>query len=245
MTELARVVALEVASRAALPALAEHRVGGWLLRVSGGDTKRVNSANPLDPDAPVEAVMGEAERLYAAHGLPCRFRLTPLAHADADTVLAAAGAAMTDRSWTMVAPLTPRPVHPAIRLTARADHANLAQVGLLGDRAAPALDVHVRLLAAIPGAKVFATLVDDGAPVAAGYASIGEGRAQLSDIVVAPRARGRGFGRRLVAGLLGWAWDQGCREAMLQVLDDNDVARALYRSLGFVDAYPYHYRVGR
>ena len=44
-------------------------------------------------------------------------------------------------------------------------------------------------------------------------------------------------------GLLGWAHGQGLGEAFLQVLADNHTARALYRSLGFVDAFAYHYRI--
>ena len=231
------VAAIEASGRAALPALHEMRVDGWLLRVSGGETKRVNSANPLAGAAPVERVRATAEAGYASRGLPCRFRLTPLAPPDADDALAGAGYAAIDRSWTMLAPLTPWSPDPAVRLTHVPDPAELA------GRAAPAQAIHLQLLAAIPGAKAFAVLWDDGQAVAAGYASVGDRRAQLSDIVTRADARGRGFGRRLVAQLLGWAHDRGCAEAMLQVLDANTAARALYRSLGFVDAYPYHYRV--
>lgn len=245
MTDPGRLAALEASARAALPALREERVGRWLLRVSGGDTKRVNSANPIAPYARAEEAIEAAEAFYPAHRLPVRFRLTPLAHPDADTALAGAGYAMLDRSCTMVAALVPRPHDPALRLTHVPEPTQLAQAGLWSGRAAPALAVHLALLNAIPGAKAFAILLDAGRPVAAGYASTGDGRAQLSDIVVAADARGRGFGRRLVAGLLGWAWAQGCREALLQVLADNHVARNLYRSLGFRDAYPYHYRVRR
>lgn len=236
MTDRARVAALEASGRAALPALHEERTQSWLLRVSGGDTKRVNSANPLPGAAPVERVIAPAAALYAARGLPCRFRLTPLAPAGADAVLADAGYDVRDPSWTMVAELAARPVDPALAIT---------QVGAadLSGRADLAQAVHLRLLAAIPGAKAFAVLSEGGEAVAAGYASVGDDRAQLSDIVVRGDARGRGYGRRLVAGLLGWAHDAGCREAMLQVLAANRVARGLYRALGFADAYPYHYRV--
>lgn len=53
--------------------------------------------------------------------------------------------------------------------------------------------VQAQLRAAIPGPMALALIEEDGDVVAAGYASIGHGRAQLSDIVVvAPGARGRG-----------------------------------------------------
>lgn len=243
MTNGARVAALEASGRAALPALMERRAGDWLLRVSGGDTKRVNSVNPISPDARPDPVWTEAEALYAKRDLPCRFRLTPLAHADADRALAEAGYARIDESWTMTAPLVARPLDQEVLLSARPDPAWLARIAPLSDRSPTAVAIQARLLAAIPVPLALAAIEVDGTTVASGYASIGHGRAQLSDIVVAPHARGRGLGRRLVAGLLGWAHDQGCGEAMLQVLAANRVARALYRSLGFIDAYCYHYRV--
>lgn len=245
MTDLTRVAALEASGWAALPALHEERVGDWLLRVSGGDTKRVNSVNPIAPGARVEAAIEAAERRYAAQGLPSRFRLTPLAAQDADAVLADASYQAIDHSMTMVARLVPRAGDPAVTLTSRADPAWLGRAEPLSGRSPTAAAVQARLLAALPGPIALALLDEGDGPVAAGYASIGEGRAQLSDIVVAPHARGRGLGRRLVAGLLGWAQAQGCREAMLQVLAGNHVARGLYGSLGFVDAYSYHYRVRR
>lgn len=245
MTDRARVADLEASGRAALPALREQVVEGWLLRVSGGDTKRVNSANPLTPDARADAVRLAAERLYAAHDLPCRFRLTPLAHPEADAALADAGYQVVDHSVTMAAPLTHAPAGPALTFTDRSSPGWLRRVAPLYDRSAAAAGIQARLLAHMPGPLALA-LIDEGfGPIASGYASMGGGRAQLSDIVVAPNARSRGVGRRLVAGLLAWAWEQGCREAMLQVLGGNTVARRLYASLGFTDAYPYHYRASR
>ena len=54
--------------------------------------------------------------------------------------------------------------------------------------------------------------------------------------------RGGGHGRRIVLAALKWARLRGAREAWLQVEADNGPATALYRSIGFREAYRYHYR---
>ena len=69
------------------------------------------------------------------------------------------------------------------------------------------------------------------------------GHVGLYDIVVAPDLRGRGLGRRLVAGLLAWGARAGAGRAYLQVRETNAPAVALYRSLGFTLAYRYRHRV--
>jgi len=65
---------------------------------------------------------------------------------------------------------------------------------------------------------------------------------------VAPAARGRGLGRAVTVAMLDWARAQGIADApltaYLQVGADNVPAVSLYRSLGFADAYAYHYRIG-
>jgi predicted GNAT family acetyltransferase len=42
---------------------------------------------------------------------------------------------------------------------------------------------------------------------------------------------------------LGLARSEGARTAYLQVESDNPVASRLYASLGFTEAYAYHYRL--
>ena len=64
----------------------------------------------------------------------------------------------------------------------------------------------------------------------------------LYDVFTHPAVRGQGLARRLCAALLGQAGAAGARVAYLQVEADNAPARALYRRLGFVDAFRYHYR---
>jgi ribosomal protein S18 acetylase RimI-like enzyme len=64
----------------------------------------------------------------------------------------------------------------------------------------------------------------------------------LYDVFTAPQARGQGLARKLCASLLVQAREEGARAAYLQVEAGNAAARAVYQRLGFVDAYPYHYR---
>ena len=41
---------------------------------------------------------------------------------------------------------------------------------------------------------------------------------------------------------MAWGRENGATTAYLQVVDANAVARRLYQTLGFEDAYKYHYR---
>ena len=236
------VAATERSVRDALPAAAEIAAGDWLFRVSGGPTKRVNSATPIVPGARGEPVVAAAEATYRAHGQPTRFRLTPLADDGVDALLAARGYRRIDDSLTMTAPLAGHAIDPAVRLAPGADAAWCAGLAAVSGWSHEADRAHRALLARI-GTAAVAAMVEDGRPVGHGIASLAHGRACLFDVAMAAPARGRGVARRLVATLLGWAAVQGAGEAVLQVLAANVAARRLYHSLGFTDAYPYHYRV--
>ena len=58
----------------------------------------------------------------------------------------------------------------------------------------------------------------------------------------AEAARGRGHGERVCRHLLAYAAGRGATVAYLQVDAANEVARSIYRRLGFADGYSYHYR---
>lgn len=90
--------------RAGMPAGREIMLGDWVVRVSGGPTKRVNSANAAAAGAQVAPVLSAVERIYRAAGLPSRFRLTPLVDPASDAALAREGYEVRDESWTMAAP---------------------------------------------------------------------------------------------------------------------------------------------
>ena len=66
----------------------------------------------------------------------------------------------------------------------------------------------------------------------------GSDRARLYSIVVAPRARGQGLGRRLLDDAQDQARARGCRRIGLEVRADNAPAIALYRAAGYRELAP-------
>lgn len=63
----------------------------------------------------------------------------------------------------------------------------------------------------------------------------GDAAGYISEVYVAPEARGSGTGRALMEETLRWFASQRIQRVELQVLPGNDAARTLYRRLGFVD----------
>lgn len=66
-------------------------------------------------------------------------------------------------------------------------------------------------------------------------APVGAAEADIQTIAVAGEAQRGGIGRALMLRLTEEARLRGAREVFLEVRADNDVARALYRSLGFAE----------
>jgi ribosomal-protein-alanine N-acetyltransferase len=72
----------------------------------------------------------------------------------------------------------------------------------------------------------------------------GSGDGDIQTIAVAPEARGLGLGRALMLVLLDRAAERLAERVFLEVRADNDVAKALYVSLGFeeIAVRPHYYQ---
>jgi ribosomal protein S18 acetylase RimI-like enzyme len=236
---------IEEAALRAWPAAQQLLFDGWVARLSDGYTKRANSASLLYPtsDAASETTVARIEQLYRSQPLPVIFRLlsftTPL---DFDRLLADRGYREADATLVMTLELSSTlELDPAVReldveqgIEAHARMNNLSEAILPG---------HRRILERIPSGLSFVGLFDNHELVACGLSVTDGDLAGLFDIVTDPALRRKGYGVRLVRGMLSQAAAQGASTAYLQVVMTNSPAIALYESLGFSEAYRYAYRI--
>jgi len=222
---------------------------GWLVRFSPGKAKRSRCINAVaNGRLPLVARMERCERIYRHAGLPLYVRMTPFTRPSTlDDWLAGRGLHRIDDTRVMVT--TEIPQHPeaidATHALERLSHDDFAeQVGTM--RASPAGQraAHAERLARspVPYQGWVLRSRDDGAIVACGQMATEAELVGLYDVFTHPDHRGQGLARRLCAALLARAHAHGARIAYLQVDAANLPARAIYRRLGFVDAYAYHYR---
>ncbi len=98
-----------------------------------------------------------------------------------------------------------------------------------------------------PPAGVFLVVVDDGETIGCGGvrriasdSSTGRERFEVKHLWLAPAARGRGAGRRLLEELERRAVGFGAREIVLDTNASLAAAGGLYRSSGFAEIAPYN-----
>lgn len=229
----------------AWPSPRQRLVGGYLLRASGGPSRRPNSVNPLRGvrDEP-EAVIDACEAAYAELGRPALFRVPEIA-SDLDAPLERRGYAAFGRSLTLLADLADHdgPPDPEVGLTPSPDPNGLSARAALNAADTETSRIYEEMIRTILAPKTFAAIRRDGAVVAMAYAVLDRSLVVIESVGTLEAARGRGFARRVVAALLRWGRAEGARTACLQVVADNAPACRLYDGLGFDrELFAYHYR---
>jgi GNAT superfamily N-acetyltransferase len=86
-----------------------------------------------------------------------------------------------------------------------------------------------------PHGAVVLARADGRAVGCAGLRPVGEGILELKHFFVAREARGRGFGRAMLAGVEEVARERGARRIVLDTAAPLIEAAALYRSAGYLD----------
>ena len=237
------IEAIERATLLAVSPQAQAELPGWLLPFDPGTVGRAKSAVPLVHTAPAPSVLREIEAIYAARGFPVMLRIPVLASFDAfrsslleqgyreeilTEVCTSAPARMQAVSDTEPCELVTAP------------HAGWASV-FLGEGFDPidgASRVHKLGQAA---GSVFATVWDEGRPVAAGAAAFGHGWASVHGMRTASDSRRRGLAGRILATLASAATARGYQKVFLQVGAENAGAKSLYRRAGFELEWAYSY----
>jgi N-acetylglutamate synthase len=234
----------ERALQLAWPALEEQTCGDWLARFAPGVSRRSNSANPLRAELrSIDADIAACETAFRRRGLLPMFRLPSIVAPAADERLARLNYALEGESLTLYAGLAPAALGVDVEIAARPYSEWLAAMAKLQGQTPAQAAIYRDVVEAIAIPVGFAGLHDDGEWAALAYGALQDGLLCCESVVADPQRRGRGFGRRLMEGLLAWGAEQGARDVCLQVAADNAAGRALYRSLGMTSVlYRYHYR---
>jgi ribosomal protein S18 acetylase RimI-like enzyme len=220
---------------------------GWIVFLSPGRAKRARSVNAFyGSTLPLVEKVERCESLYARHGLPALFRITPFVQPpDLDATLAARGYVEFEPTLVMTAPLDAPPQRPHLvdlEMTAPLPETFVDVVGSMRGSPPSQRAAHLERIAQSPHDIRPVLAHRDGIPVASGVLSVEGDVAGLFDVVTEPAFRGQGIGSEVVGALLARAWDRGARIAFLQVGEQNAPALALYRRFGFDARYRYHYR---
>jgi GNAT superfamily N-acetyltransferase len=234
---------VEEACLNAWPALREVLLDGWLLRFSGGLTRRANSANPLRPAS--HADRRACETLYRRLGLPTIFRVLSLIDPLVDERLARAGYIGEGESCALYGPIEDIAAarDPRVRLLNRPTPEWFAAMAVLQNHSSEQAAIYRQIVGQLAIPAAFAALSDGGIIVALAYGALHNGFLCYESVITDSRRRRQGWGRRIIHALAAWARDRGAVGACLEVEARNAPARALYHAAGLKkELYRYHYR---
>lgn len=240
---------IEELSINAYPALSTLLYDGWVLRFSGGFTRRANAVHPLgESSLPLDEKIAVCEAAYRAAGLPVVFKLTGFRETDPPSPLEQAlidrGYALDSLTSLYRCALKPpsAPPFPAIRIenTLTQDwlSAFIRLEGIAPEKA-PIVQM-MRQRVALPTGCL--SLLRDGQIVGLAQGVVEGDWLGVYSVIVDESQRGRGFGMALMQAVMIWGWEAGARRSYLQVKTDNVPALRLYQRLGYTEVYRYWYR---
>jgi ribosomal protein S18 acetylase RimI-like enzyme len=244
---------------------AEHTetLGAWILRASGGVTRRANSVFTFRDSPKNIDWLHQIESFYKSHELPVYFHVSAASPADLDVKLDELGYHKEAATMVMTAG-----AEEALELSnlksgqkaegevtsiclASTDDAWLDAAAkgnwlshfmrlekFSDERAA----FYSGLIERISPVKGFVQLQVNGETAAVGTAVVENGWAGLTNVVVGEQYRGQGISYKLMQALVEFSLEQGASKLYLQVTADNAIAIRSYTNLGFSPLYGYHYR---
>lgn len=233
--------AIERATLAAVPPQRLQEHAGWLLGLDEGTVGRAHSAVPMWHEPPDDSVLPAIASRYAAAGLrPClRVPDVPAFDRLRERLLAQ-GYAGSKPTLVQVAPA---PLEPALAAPVTlAASPDAAWEGLfLGDGFDPVDGASRVAILRRSRDALFASVQREGRTVAVGSACFSHGWCGVHGMRTAPPARRQGLAAAIIAAFAREAHGRGIVRMFLQVEQDNEAARSVYRRLGFESLWAYRY----
>ncbi len=242
--ETDRIARIEEAALNAWPSPRQMVYDGWLLRFTGGPSKRVNSVNVLHPSSlPLAEKIRFCEAVYAGAGLPALFRVSaPFSPPELEQTLLQFGYHAFDETFVLWEALRDETLNLGnLSVESYATEDWIPYKGQISGSAGEPLALQERIINGIVPEKNLIVLFAGEQPVACGMGVLEGDLLGFFSIYTHHAARRQGYARMVMAALTQWGIEKGARIGYLQVEGFNQPARALYRQLGFELCYPYRY----
>ncbi len=251
MADLQTIHRLEELTLNTAPAIHQAFYDGWVLRASGTDTRRANSATALRPSSLLlEEKIAHTEAWYRIYGQPAIFRQTEsFSPPELDAMLAKRGYTREADTFVMTLALAGHvpngdAVLPAgAKMVERNANEGLEDVHRMKSSTPALHERDAQRQALWKGPQRFLSLKTINGVVSTGMARVEGDHVGIFSMRTANNARGKGYATLLVAHLLAWGREQGASRAFLQVDQANEPAIAVYRKFGFAPVYSYWHRV--
>jgi N-acetylglutamate synthase len=238
------LVKIEDVALNAWPARRQMLYDGWLLRFTGGNSKRVNAVNVrYKSSLPLSQKIRYCETVYAAEGLPVIFRLPdPFTSPQLVQTLIQMGYSLYEPTYVLGRALVGDADLPGDVTARQMSLTAFVQIrAMMTGTPLAAWQVYQSILALIVPEKALMGLFVDEKPVACGM-GVREGRLLgFFSIFTDQEMRRCGYGRGIMQALSDWGISRGASYGYLQVEGHNAPALGLYQALGFERCYQYRY----
>ena len=240
-----KIIQFEEMSLNAWPALYENHHNGSIIRLSDGYTKRANSVNALYFNDNLPELINYSEKFYKRYSLPTTFKIIKhKKYEHLDAFLEDKNYKIIDKTNVKLNDLRDNTFTNNRIVKLENDFTNewineFVRLHRLDDK----LETISNMLKSITVNKIVASITIDSKIIGFGYGAIENDIIGIFDIYVNESYRNQGYARKLMNKLLYWAKSKGIIYSYLQVMEDNEIADKLYKSIGYKPYYKYWYRV--
>ena len=236
---------IEELSMNAFPSLDTVFYDGWVIRMSDGKSKRVNSVYSLYPSTiPLEVKVAHCEGVYKSNRLRRVFKLTDQETCSGlDDYLRSRGYREAGRTHIMTLDLGSLKYQSDLNCEYFSDFTKDWYNDLCHEENRSAIDKKVMAEAwkmVIPP-QCYISLSIHGRRIAFGRGVLDGGFIGIYGVFVSDDFRGKGYGEMITKELLLYGKKRGCFSAYLQVEVENTMAIKLYKKIGFKEEYQYWY----
>jgi ribosomal protein S18 acetylase RimI-like enzyme len=237
---------IEELSMNAWPSIQTVVYDGWIIRLSNGYTKRANSINPIYPSKiNREEKIQYCKRLYTKYNLPTVYKLVECdEHKIIDRELETLKYEIVDITSVQICDDVRISEKNYAGINVNVDFNEKWINGFIecNNIKVECINTMKMMLKNITGNKIVVYKELNEEIAGCGYGVIENEYVGLFDIVVKENKRGNGYGKEIVESILSEAGKAGIKKSYLQVVNNNEAAKNLYKKTGYREKYKYWYR---